>query len=229
MAAWLERRVADEEFADFPPAVRDPGSAYLIYAAMGGPADSIVRYERQVRATMSTQATSRERRDLQRNFLVRPASILFPNDLIGRVLEEDLEGDYLLEAIQTFRRGDTAGTIARLASIARMRREERIPYAMMDGVLPEARLLVLTGQIGAGAQWLDSAFVALGNAPATAIADAVQMGSLVQAMAYRADLAATLGDRPGARYWAGGVLTLWANADPGFAPVLERMGRIVRQ
>ena len=78
LAVRLERRVADREFASFPPSVRDVGVAYQVFAAMGGPRDSVLRYERLVRSTMAIQAAAVDVDELRVNFLVRPGSMLFP-------------------------------------------------------------------------------------------------------------------------------------------------------
>jgi hypothetical protein len=228
LAVRLERRVADREFASFPPSVRDVGVAYQVFAAMGGPLDSVLRYERLVRSTMATHAAGVDVNELRVNFLVRPGSILFPDIDLDQLLEGYVGGDYLLDALGRLRQGDTAGALARVGVVVR-ERWGGTRYGNMDGVLPEVRLMALTGRHAIAAAWLDSAFAALGDESAMALADPIQSGSFIQAMVLRANLASALNDQRGAKEWAEAVLTLWANPDPGYAPVLEGMSRLTRQ
>jgi hypothetical protein len=48
-------------------------------------------------------------------------------------------------------------------------------------------------------------------------------------MAYRAELAARMGDRGTSALWAGRVLSLWGHADASVAPTIERMKQLARQ
>src|SRR5439155_1746136 len=57
-----------------------------------------------------------------------------------------------------------------------------------------------------------------GTAPARA-------GSLVRAMALRADLAERVGDHAVAARWAAAVAAFWSDADPFLQPLVRRMRR----
>jgi hypothetical protein len=235
LAAQLERWAAEQEFSSLPAAVRDPGSAFLVYAAMGGPADSIRRYGRRVREAMATllvptpEEAGRAEEELERNFLRRTAGMLYPGYGADTVLRASSSFDYLVGVLRRMARGDTAAAIRQLAAVVEERWGDGIRYANLDGVLPEVRILAQAGQPAQAAAWLDSAFVGMANAPATSFADPVQVGSLVRAMVLRAELARQLGDPAGAQRWARAVTALWDGADAGFADVVSQMQSLARQ
>jgi hypothetical protein len=56
--------------------------------------------------------------------------------------------------------------------------------------------------------------------------DVARAGTLVRALALRADLAARVGDRAASRVWARAVAVLWSGADPFLQPLVRRMARL---
>jgi len=74
--------------------------------------------------------------------------------------------------------------------------------------------------------WLDPWLATLaGPAPGT-LASPANAGTLVRAMALRADLAHQTGDTETARKWASVVAILWQNADDFLQPTVRSMRRM---
>ena len=123
---------------------------------------------------------------------------------------------------------DTAALRARLASL-RASRDATLPGATtMDETYQESWLLLSIGDTAAAVQALE---LPLGALPTfdDNLLDPAEAGALVRAMALRARLAATAGDRESAVRWARAVLTLWANGDAGVQDVTARMRRILAE
>jgi hypothetical protein len=84
----------------------------------------------------------------------------------------------------------------------------------MDAVYPEAALLAEMRDAAGAIAWLDPTLNAVAGILPQALDDPVTVGSLVRAMALRAELARRLGDRANAERWGRAVAVLWAEADP---------------
>lgn len=84
----------------------------------------------------------------------------------------------------------------------------------MDAVYPEAALLAEMGDPAGAVAWLDPTLNVVAAILPQALDDPVTVGSLVRAMALRAELARDLSDRPTVERWGKAVAALWAEADP---------------
>jgi len=209
--------------------IRGPASALLVFAALGGPRDSIDALAQAVEAGISTILKEPLRKSARLSVSVRAATLAFPN---GPPSGFDLlqgEGDYLLSAQQAARRGDS-GTVRRILQGVQAARQAFSPGDLsLDAVYPEADLLVSIGDSQSAIGWLDPVLTSRTRAPPQASGDPAAVGALVRACVLRADLAERAGDLAAARRWAEVVTILWSDADPFLQPVVDRMRRLAKR
>ena len=197
-------------------------NAYLAYAAIGAPAESIA-----ATASRTRQLTARyvepSRAESIYTALTYEAAVLAhaQQPPAARPL---LRGRHHLNgALEPLRSGDTAhaGTALRALLAAR---QHGVPGSVaIDGTLVEAWILTqLRDSVGAAAH-LDLSLGALATQSAVLLNELPQAAGLVRAIALRADLAASANDLATARRWATAVVTLWANAEPPLHPIVARM------
>ncbi len=227
-AAELSRRTARETDWGLPDPIAEYAPALLTYSALGGPMDSLMRLESavangidQLRPT-SAQAASRA------EWLSRSAVLAFPTYHFVNLTRLAGMGYAVIDADLASLKGDTALVRRTLGRIA----EARIGIApgdlSLDALYPEASLLTaLRDQRGAAA-WLDPTLNSLTTSPPYSFSDPARAGTLVRAMALRAELASTLGDTAQARRWAIPVTMLWNHADGFLQSVVQRMNHIAR-
>jgi len=212
-----------------PPSLRGIAPALLVYAALGGPADSLIALERRVAATIDDALLPAERPMAQRQWVARPATLAFPSHrfaalstLAGKVEDYllDLQADWAALDSNSVRRG--------LADLRGVRQQFLPPYRTLDALYPEAALLAALGDDRAAAEWLDPTLRALPQVTPSLLASPVHAASLIRAAALRAAVAERLGDRDGARQWASAVVSLWSDADPFLQPLVSELRQLGR-
>jgi hypothetical protein len=97
----------------------------------------------------------------------------------------------------------------------------------LTGTYQEARLLLALRDTMSAIRHLDAVLLNLSGIRSDVLPDVAQTGSLLRAMALRAELAGAVGDRTTARWWAGNVTTLWSEADPPQREVVNRMRALI--
>jgi hypothetical protein len=219
--AMAERR---REVPDEPAELRDAGPALLIYAAMGGPAESLSVLEPVVQQGVAA-LSSAERRGAEDNWLVLPASLAYPSYLFAS-LPELATGDPILRLELAATRGDSAGVRAGLTRQRQVANAVSPAALTFDGLLPEAVLALWVGAPREAAAWLDAPLAALHTRAPDVLASPASVACLVRAMALRAEIADRLNDREGARRWARAVVILWSDADPFLQPLIRRQRRL---
>jgi len=226
LSARLLRREAAAAGWTIPAAVGLPGVGLLAFAAAGGPADSLRRLVREVEDAIARTLPASRREGAALEWVGRPLTLAFPaielpvpDRLIGR-------GDWLLDVLDAYRRHDTSGVTGPLARVQARRSDATI--LTFDTLLPEAWVLAAIGLDSAAIGPLDRSLAAAGNVAPPGVELTVHAGSLIRAMALRAELAARHGDRVTARHWAGIVERLWRDGEPAVRPVLRRMAPLLQ-
>ena len=186
----------------------------LVFAALGGPVDSLRTLEERSEAVIENAIAEEQQFGTRMAWLGRAGQIAFPQYVFKSLPSLAGRGDYMIDAQVALLRGDTAA-VRRMYDERRLRRRLMSPgQVTLDALYPEAALLVALGDSAGAIAWLEPTLVGLTSTPTERLADPANAGALAQAMALRAELARQKGDRAIASRWAGIVRTLWANADP---------------
>jgi hypothetical protein len=220
LAASLIRR-ASLAGTPVPHALLD-APALLVFASLGGPADSVRSLAEQVEARLG-DGSLQGREELALEWLGRPtrfAGLLGPFHPLQRLVGK---GDYLVDAIAAWGRGDTS-SVRRTLDRLRVSRQAVPPGdRAIDAVYAEAILFTRLQDDSGAVAWLDPTLNNLRQAAPGTFDDPARPGALVNAMALRADLAAGMADTVSARRWATAVSILWADADDFLQPLVIRM------
>ena len=215
------RAYTGEPFAA-PAVQRQSARALLAFVALGGPADSVARLSAGLERYVESVRPDR-RQAAHSALLDRAAGVGFPDVTAREVHRAPSRGSYLLDLQAAVERGETSTVRLGLSHIWTMRGDLPAGSVALTGTYQEARLLLAlrdtTGAIG----HLDAVLLNLSGMRSDVLPDVAQTGSLLRAMALRADLAAAVGDRTTARWWAGNVALIWSEADPPLRPVVDRM------
>jgi len=195
-----------------PPPLAEAAPALLIFASLGGPRDTLAALERRVKAAIDEQLLPAQRPIARYNWLMRPATLAFPDYAFATV--SNLAGqDWLLDLQAAWVAGQRDSVRRGLDRIQAARGESRPANLTTDGLYPEAALLVELGDRKAAAELMDATVRGLPQVAPQVLADPVRVAALVRALALRARIADELGEDEKARRWAQAVLTLWSDAD----------------
>jgi tetratricopeptide (TPR) repeat protein len=226
VAAELTRDQAVVAKWEIPAPIAKTGGPLLVFAALGGPVDSLRRLEQQVDSAIDRSLVAPDQQEERRQWLGRPAAIAFPHYQFKSFEKVRDRGWYLLDMEAAFLRHDSTMVRRTLADLHRMRRSAPVEDLTPDALYPEAWLLQALGDQNAAIEWLDPTLSALSASAPQRLADPGNAGALVQAMVLRADLAESLKDHKTAARWARAVSVLWGNADPFLQPTVRRMLRL---
>jgi hypothetical protein len=222
-AEAIERGVTNRTLSEAATPVASLSRSLLVFAAFGGPGDSLHVLERRIESLIASAIPAEQRAAARSEVLGRAAQIAFPSVVLGSVSALGASGLYLLTAEGSFLKGDTSAVRHEMESIRRGR-EAYGAQLTFDGLYPEAWLIAKTGDANAAIAWLDQLLVKLRVTPSPI--DPIQAAALVHAMALRAELAAQVGDTRAARRWAAAVAELWSGADEFLQPTVARMRKL---
>jgi len=203
-------------------------AAFLSYAAVGVPGDSIRELAQRADAAIRSDLSEDVQDEARSVFLTRPISLAFPTE--GRLLSlnASVPLDPLLAAQEAFSEGN-GRKVKELLREARAARRHLLPADLtFDTLYPEAWLIAKTGDRAGALAWITPALDAVASMPPQLIEDPASVATLVRAMAYRAELAADRGDTRGARAWAQCVDVLWEDSEPAVKNLLVQIHRIAR-
>lgn len=207
------------------PLARSAGPL-LVFAALGGPEDSLRDLEQRVDSAITQHLPTPMQQGARMNWLGRPAALAFPTHPFashGRLVGG---GIAQLDADAAFLRSDT-GTVRRVfANIRTVRRFAAPADLTLDALYPEAWLLAVLPDPEAAIGWLDPTLTTLEAGAPEKLVDPANAAALVRAMALRAELAERTGDSLGAARWARHVVILWSDADPFLQPIVRNMERL---
>lgn len=211
-AAAYSRRQAHVTGSTVPRAIQSDARALLVFAALGGPADSLSRLEGEVTSGIDRRLSGPDAERERARWLVRPSTLAFPSPSFAGL--EILEFDPLAAAQGSLAREDTSAVLGYFDR--RTQQLSGIPGFILtiDAVYPEAALLAAVGDTGAAAAWLDRTLEALPEMSVNLISPPERAAALVRAAALRARLALAMRDEAEGRRWRTAVLELWSDADP---------------
>jgi tetratricopeptide (TPR) repeat protein len=185
----------------------------LMLSALGGPVDRLSALAVDVGDVIGREVAAEEQEQQRMMWLARAATLAFPTYRFPRLAALAGHGDPLIDVIAAFARGDTAET-RRLLVVAGRTHEGTAPFDLgLDGLFPEAWVLMATGDYADAARRLDPTLQALRQASPELVDDPVSAATLVRAMALRSAIARAAADERSAARWAAPVAILWANAD----------------
>jgi len=225
LAAGLSRHPAVLADWDVPGPLTNTAGPLRVFAALGGPLDSLGELEQRTDAVIDRRFVMPLQQQARMDWLSRPAALAFPSYRFRSLEKLVGGGNYLLDAEAALLRGDTAVIRRTFTDLEAARRST--PAAItLDALYPETWLLAQQGDVRRAIEWLDPTLTALPASDPETFLDPANAGALVQAIALRAELAERVGDQVNARRWAAVVTTLWSDADPFLEPVVRRMRRL---
>ena len=224
LAAAISRQGAAQW--DAPVQIMRTAPALLVYASLGGPADTLSALERQVAATIDNAVPAAAQQQARMQWLARAAELAFPDVPLPSITRLAGRGDHIVDAQADYVRGDTAAVRRRFATLRAARRTTPPASVTLDGLYPEAALLAALGDQTAAIGWLDSTLNVLAGTEPGVFADPARAGAFVRAIVLRAELADRAQDREAAAQWAQVVPTLWSDADPFLRPRVIEMTRL---
>ncbi len=211
------------EIPNAPMPVKQAALELMAYAAAGVPADSLRAGKNRVDQRVSSWAGPVNRELLRQAVLHVPMGLAFETIGLSDVHRRDAGGDYVLEMQYNLAHGDTDAVRKELARQAGLRVRARAGDAAINGTYGEAQVLLQLRDTAGAIAALDPPLQALPTLSTYLLEQPEQVGTVIRAMALRAELAGTQNDVATARRWSNAVAALWANADPPLAPVVERM------
>jgi len=205
-----------------PPYLAGEAPALLVFAAMGGPADSIAMLEARVDAAIAREfADPASRLGDRLRWLAPAATYAWPRHA-ARFLEELRgKGDPVLDAVAAAAAHDSAGVLRALRSYTTYRRMTGQQALTLDALPAESQLRWNAGDHEGALLLLDATLGTLFGRGFTALEDPLQAAGLVRGAALRAYVAEVNGDTEGARRWRTVVESLWSDADAALAPVVR--------
>jgi hypothetical protein len=225
LAARFVRLASPRTAWALPAALTGDALAFLSFAALGGPGDSLVALERRVVEGIASGVEAGGQGGARREWLGRPLALVALDVSLPSFTELTGAGDYLLDAEAAQLRGDTAEARRGLERTAASRAGTRPSDMTFEALLPEARVFSAMGDVKTAIGRLDPILLDLRHASLQIVSHPVGAALLVRAMGFRAELASAAGDSVNARKWGQAVRILWSEADPFLAPVVQRMLR----
>lgn len=212
-ARFARTTVVSDAFA-VPRVLRETAAPMLVFAALGGPSDSLRLLEERIAGQIARAIPPPERAGRRMEFLARAASMAFPLHRFTRLDSLATEGDPLVALQVMLDRGDISGVRRGLQDIAKQRRDLTPETLALDALAPEAALWLAIKDPAACAAWLDPTFAVLPQLEPSPLASPLRAASLVRALLLRAEAAEQLGDAHTARRMRAALRILWSDADP---------------
>jgi len=209
-----------------PPSILEGSLALLVYAAAGGPTDTLRALEGRIGKAVDHLVEPGRRTTLRQAALDFPTALAFPLLGAGPVHRDNTGGIPLLEWQWHLSRGDTAAARAGLTATITANHQRLPGEVEIDLAFQYAELSLLLGDSATALQVVAEPLDALQTSGTDILNWVSQTGGLVRAMALRAELAARAGDTRTAAHWASAVVTLWSDADPPLQPIVQHMRAI---
>lgn len=225
-AVRLDRPEPESAFLTVAEPLSALSSSFTLFAAFGGPTDSLRALEWRSDSMINALTPAASRRDVRAKMLGRALGMEFPVVRSSALTSGEFSDQHLLAAETALMHGDTAAVLRILHGVQEAREAFALPDLGIDALYPESSLLAAVGREGEAIAWIDPTLRRLRVSPP--LADPVAAASLVHAMALRAELAERVGDHRTAALWAAAVVELWTNADDFLQPLVARMRRLSR-
>ena len=218
------------EAAGVPPGIAQTAPALLVFAAMGGPADSLAALEPRVSGAIRMTLSGSERESAIASWLLRSAFLAVPEREFPLQSLGAAGGSMSARLLAAWQARDLARARTLLDDLRERRRQGfvRASDVTLDALYPEAAILAVLGDHRAALRWLRPTLDSLSMAETQHLAQAVAAGALVRAMILRAELAGQANNRAEARTWARAALALWDPPDDFLAPKVDRLRVLAR-
>ena len=198
--------------------------AMLAFAALGGPADSIVSLARETTQLVQSYVETADRTAMRDAVLARPLILAFPS---APALSASRASADLLQPIElTLVRGDSAAALAGLRKLIDSQSSLLASEISLDFRFQEAWLAAQLGDTARAEVLMDRGLDAIPAYGKYLLDNVPPPAALVRMMALRADIASRRGDPGTARKWAAAVIALWSDADAELQPTVKRMRAI---
>ena len=211
-----------------PPGLASDALAFLAYASLGGPRDSLLALEKSVEQGIVSSFDAGARTGSRLEWVARPVSLAHLEATFSTLPSLAGLGDYLIDAEAAYHAGDTVTLRRKLREAATGRAWMQPSDHSFETLHPEASLLAAIGDVQGAIRLLDPTLRSLRSTSLDLYRNPVGAGMLVRAMALRAELAARSGDPATAAQWARAVLVLWSDADGFLKPIVGRMEQLSR-
>jgi hypothetical protein len=193
------------------PALLETAPALVLFAAEGGPLDSINSLRERVTAEIDREADASLRASDQRQWLARAASLCHPECASSEW--DSLRGlDPVLDLQFAFREGQRQIVRSRLRDLRDARRGTLPEVTSIDGLIPEVTLWLQLDEPRAAVELLAPTMSAASRVPPNVLATPTWAASVVRAMRLRSAAARRMGDTASAATWERAVAAL---RDPG--------------
>jgi tetratricopeptide (TPR) repeat protein len=192
--------------------VAEPALAYLAYAAVGAPADTLRALEDATRTSLDQFAPPERRMEFALATMLRPSMLAFPVTGATWIHGQGDQPTPLLTLQRMMVAGDTLALRARLDSYVVDRAAYRAGDVSIDQIYQEAELRLAIGDTVEATQLLDRSLSAIPTLGLELVHHVAESAALVRAMALRAALARHAGDRRIADRWGAAVAALRAPA-----------------
>jgi hypothetical protein len=226
-AATAGRQAARRGEWTVPAALTRTAPALAAFAAVGGPEDSLESLEQSLEAAIPDAVEASERGRAREEWLERAAALAFPVFRFAS-LDRSEPRYYVVRALLAAVRGDTVAVQRQFAELRAARRTINPSDVTVDAVYPESWALAAIGDTIGAIAWLDPVLTSVRATGPETFVEVTAPGALVRAMAFRAELAASVGDRRTAARWANAVRILWSDGEDFLRPLLQRMETIAR-
>lgn len=225
-AAALVRAPGVAEQLRVAPSLRETAPALLVYAALGGPPDSLAALEARVRTDIEEDILPEGRPSARREWLARPATLAFYEHRMESM--ETLRGgvDFLLDFQASLAAHDTVAARQGLDGLRAAREGLQPGSVTIDALLSETELLVRLGDPEEAALWLDPALRALPQNVPWIMTYPERAAALVRAFALRAVIAFELENHEDAVAWRRVAQILWSDADPFLQTRMKELDRL---
>ncbi|HEV8364094.1 MAG TPA: serine/threonine-protein kinase [Gemmatimonadaceae bacterium] len=208
---------------DVPATLRESAAPLLVYAALGGPADSILTLERRADAAIDATVPPGERVFEKLAYLARAATLAYPTHRMHVLSTLVGQGDGLLDLQVALDRGESTFVRDSLARMRRTRSQLSPEEITLDAILPETQLLMALGDNTAAAAWMDPTLTTFGQAIPRLRSEHIEAASVGRLLALRAQIAARLGEHEDAVRWSRFVRLLWSRADAHLIKLLDSL------
>ncbi|MEO8193108.1 MAG: serine/threonine-protein kinase [Gemmatimonadales bacterium] len=214
-------QLSSGEVKVLPDEIAEDALALESYAALGGPADSILAVRDRVSERLASLVPAAEAEDMRISLFSRPLSLAAPSVGPGPGSALGSSSDMFVTGLRALHRGDSRAARLAVDSLSALHSDNAPGEITMDAVLQEAWLRAASGDTAGTVRFLDASLRGLSRAPPNLLARPMLAASLVRAMILRAKLAHHTRDAAAARKWGDAAVALWGRGDQPMLKSLE--------